>query len=99
MHGWRCRVGALLVVVLALASPACSSGTAAPLHVRLVARPAAAAFDSPIHISASGLPPGTLVTVQARARDYQGHLWQSAADFRASAAGTLTLATAGPGVG
>jgi hypothetical protein len=96
MYWWRCRVGGLLVVVIALASAACSSGPSAPLHVRLAAGPAAGAFDSPIHIAASGLPPGALVSVQARARDYQGHLWESAADFRASAAGTLNLATAVP---
>lgn len=53
MRGWRWRVGGLLVVVLALASPACNSGPSAPLHVRLAAGPAAAASDSPIHIAAS----------------------------------------------
>jgi hypothetical protein len=66
------------------------------LHVRLTAGPAAAAFDAPIRIAVGGLPPGTLVSVQTRARDYEGRPWESAAEFRASATGTLNLATAVP---
>lgn len=63
--------------------------------MRLDAGPAAAAFDTPVHITISGLPRG-LVTVQARARDYEGRLWRSAASFRVSTPGPLNLATAVP---
>jgi dienelactone hydrolase len=81
--------------VLVLAAAGCGSGPAgAP--VRLDAGPAAAAVIAPVHVSVSGLPPGGLVTVQARALDAQGQLWVSAAVFRASAARTLNLATAVP---
>jgi dienelactone hydrolase len=78
-----------------LAAAGCGSGPAgAP--VRLEAGPAVAALIDPVHVSVAGLPPAGLVTVQARALDRQGHLWVSAAVFRASAAGTLNLATAVP---
>ena len=81
--------------VLALAGAGCGSGPAgAP--VRLDAGPAAAALVDPVHVSVSGLPPSGLVTVQARAVDREGQPWESAAVFRASAAGTLNLATAIP---
>ncbi|MFY9926666.1 MAG: acyl-CoA thioesterase/bile acid-CoA:amino acid N-acyltransferase family protein [Streptosporangiaceae bacterium] len=80
---------------LALAAAGCSSGSpAAP--VRLDAGPAAAATIAPVHVSVSGLPAAGLVTVQARTTDDQGRPWQSAAVFRASAAGTLNLASAVP---
>jgi dienelactone hydrolase len=85
----------LLAGVLVLACGGCSGGSAGALNVRLNAVPAAAAFDAPVHITVSGLPAG-LVAVEAWARDYQGRLWQSAAQFRASSAGTLNLATAVP---
>jgi dienelactone hydrolase len=81
--------------VLVLAGAGCGSGPAGAL-VRLDAGPAAAAMIAPVHVSLSGLPPGGLVTVQARALDAQGQPWVSAAVFRASAAGTLNLATAAP---
>jgi dienelactone hydrolase len=64
--------------------------------VRLDAGPAAAALVVPVHISVTGLPPDGLVTLQARALDAQGQPWVSAAVFRASATGTLNLATAVP---
>ena len=64
--------------------------------MRLDAGPAAAALVDPVHVSVSGLPPAGLVTVQARALDRQGQPWVSAAVFRASATGTLNLATAVP---
>jgi hypothetical protein len=96
MSGYRSRVSALLAAALVLLCGACSSGPARPLHVRLDAGPAAAAFDVPVLITVSGLVPRAPVTVQARALDYQGRLWESAADFRASAAGTVNLATAVP---
>jgi len=83
------------VLVLVLAGAGCGSGSAgAP--VRLDAGPAAAALVDPVHVSISGLPPAGLVTVQARALDRAGQPWVSAAVFRASAAGTLNLATAVP---
>jgi Acyl-CoA thioester hydrolase/BAAT N-terminal region/Transposase, Mutator family len=50
----------------------------------------------PVHVTVSGLPPGERVTVQAQTRDGQGRPWESQAHFRASAAGTLNLATAVP---
>ena len=74
----------------------CSSGKAAALHVRLDAGPAVAAFVTPVHVTVSGLTPGGLVTVRARTTDYKARPWQSAAQFRASRAGTLDLATAVP---
>ena len=81
--------------VLVLAGAGCGSGPAgAP--VRLDAGPAAAALVDPVHVSVSGLPPAGLVTVQARALDAQRQPWVSAAVFRASATGTLNLATAVP---
>jgi len=94
MGRWR-RVRVAAVAVLMLAAAGCGSGPAdAP--VRLEAGPAVAALIDPVHVSVAGLPPAGLVTVQARALDRQGHLWVSAAVFRASAAGTLNLATAVP---
>jgi acyl-CoA thioester hydrolase/bile acid acetyltransferase-like protein/bile acid acyltransferase/acyl-CoA thioester hydrolase-like protein len=96
MRSWRCRISALVAAALALLCGACSSGPTLPLHVRLTATPAAAAFDMPVRFAASGLPSRALVTLQARARDHLGRLWESTAEFRASAAGTLNLATAVP---
>ncbi|MBV9093500.1 MAG: acyl-CoA thioesterase/BAAT N-terminal domain-containing protein [Streptosporangiaceae bacterium] len=49
-----------------------------------------------MQITVSGLPPAGLVTLQAQAHDGQGRLWESTAQFRASQAGTLNLATAVP---
>jgi hypothetical protein len=85
----------LLAGVLGLACSACGTGSAGPVQVRLAAGPPAAVFDTPVHISARGLPPG-LVTVRAQARDGQGRQWQSAARFRVGPAGTLNLARAVP---
>jgi dienelactone hydrolase len=84
------------VVLLALLCAGCSSGSASTQHVRLAAGPAAAAIDTPVHVTVSGLPPGGPVTVRAQTRDNQGRLWESQAQFRATAAGTLNLATAVP---
>jgi dienelactone hydrolase len=67
--------------------------------VRLDAGPAEAALVVPVHISVSGLPPAGLVTLQARALDAQEQPWVSAAVFRATATGTLNLATAAPVAG
>ena len=97
MARWRSRrrVWALACAVLALAAAGCGSRSPdAP--VRLDAGPAIAAADTPVRVSVSGLPAAGLVTVQARTTDDQGRPWQSAAVFRASAAGTLNLATATP---
>jgi dienelactone hydrolase len=91
----RWLAGGLLASVLGLACVGCSGGTASALRVRLDAGPAAGVFDTPVRITVSGLPPG-LVTVQARAQDAQGRLWQSAARFRVGSAGTLNLAHAVP---
>src|ERR1700689_3906998 len=94
MGRWR-RAWVTAGAVLMLAAAGCGSGPAdAP--VRLEAGPAVAALIDPVHASVSGLPPDGLVTVQARALDRQGQPWVSAAVFRASAAGTLNLATAVP---
>ena len=83
--------------VLALAATGSGSGGPAPnAPVRLDAGPAAAAQVAPVHVSISALPAAGLVTVQARTTDDQGRPWESAAVFRASAAGTLNLATAVP---
>jgi dienelactone hydrolase len=96
MRGLRWRVGGLLGGMLVLLAGGCSSGSAGELHVRLSAGPVAAAFDAPVHITVSGLPSASLVTVQARTLDYEGRPWESSAQFRASAAGTLNLAGAVP---
>lgn len=85
-----------LAVLFVLLGGGCSSGSATALQVHLDAGPAAAPFDTPVHITVSGLSPAGLVTLQATARDSQGRLWESAAGFRASAAGTLNLAAAVP---
>ena len=82
--------------VLILGCVACGGRTAAEPQARLDAGPAAAALVDPVHITVSGLPSAGLVTVQARTLDRQGQPWVSAAVFRASAAGTLNLATAVP---
>jgi dienelactone hydrolase len=66
------------------------------LYVRLEAGPLAAAFVTPVHISVTGLPPGRIVTLRARSRDYRGRPWQSVAQFRANASGALNLASAAP---
>ncbi len=92
----RGRVWWLAGAALVLAAAGCGGGPPGALHVRLDAGPAAAAVIAPVHVSVSGLPPGALVTVRARALDAQGQPWVSAAEFRASAAGTLNLATAEP---
>jgi Acyl-CoA thioester hydrolase/BAAT N-terminal region len=81
--------------VLLLASAGCGSGLAGT-PVRLDAGPAVAALVDPVHVSVDALPSAGLVTVQARTLDGQGQPWVSAAVFRASAAGTLNLATAVP---
>jgi hypothetical protein len=90
----RCATG-LLAGVLTLGCAGCSGGPSAALHVRLNAGPAVAAFDTPVHITVTGVPPG-LVTLRAQTRDDQGRLWQSAAQFRVRAPGRLNLATAAP---
>jgi dienelactone hydrolase len=91
----RRRVWWLAGTALVLAGTGCGGGTAGAA-VRLAAGPAAAALVDPVHVSVTGLPPDGLVTVQARAVDAQGQPWVSAAVFRASATGTLNLATAVP---
>ena len=82
--------------MLVLAAAGCGGGAASAPPVRLDAGPAAAVLVDPVHVTVTGLPPAGLVTVQARALDQQGQPWVSAAVFRASAAGTLNLATAVP---
>jgi dienelactone hydrolase len=96
MRRLRRRAGGLLGGALMLLSAGCSAGSASALHVRLDAGPAVAPFDTPVHVLVSGLPPGSLLTMQARTRDAEGRRWESAARFRASPAGTLDLATAVP---
>ena len=86
---------ALLAAVLGLACSACGGGSAGAPRVQLTAGPAAAIFDTPVHITVRGLPPGA-VTVRAQAHDAHGRLWGSAAQFRAGPAGTLNLAHAVP---
>jgi len=83
---------------IALLCAGCSGGPSSPAHahVDLNAGPFSAPFDTPVHVTVSGLPPGGLVTLRARTLDYEGKPWESAAQFRASAAGTLNLATAVP---
>jgi dienelactone hydrolase len=97
VHGWRLWRGACAALLAAVASvTGCSSGAAAALHVRLDAGPAVAPLVTPIHVTVSGLPPRALVTLRARATDYIGRTWRSAAQFRASSTGRLDLATAVP---
>ena len=96
MRAWHWRAAGLLACVLTLLCSACSSASPTVLHVRLDAGPRAAAFDTPIYVKISGLPPDGLVTLRAKARDYQDHLWESTAEFRATSAGRLDLATAVP---
>jgi dienelactone hydrolase len=97
VHGWRSRCGAFAALLAAVAVlTGCSSGQAAALHVRLDAGPTVTAFVTPVHVTVSGLPPGALVTLRARATDYEGRTWRSAAQFRASSTGRLSLATAVP---
>jgi dienelactone hydrolase len=95
MHGLRRCISASAAALLLLCA-GCCGGSAGALQVRLNAGPADAPFDTPVHITASGLPPGGLVTLAATTRDSAGKPWESAAQFRASAAGTLNLATAVP---
>jgi dienelactone hydrolase len=89
-----CTAG-LLAGVIGLVCSGCGGGSAGAPQVRLDAGPAAAVFDTPVRIVVRGLPPG-LVTVRALARDSQGRLWRSAAQFRVGPAGTLNLARAVP---
>jgi hypothetical protein len=86
-----------LAVLAALLCAGCSSGSASSgsASTRPVAL-AAGAVDAPVHVTVSGLPPTGLVTVQAQARDDMNRLWESQAQFRATATGTLNLATAVP---
>jgi dienelactone hydrolase len=92
----RYRAWRLAGAVLVLAVVGCGGGPSAAAAVRLDAGPAAAALVAPVHVTVTGLPPAGLVTVQARALDREGQPWVSAAVFRASATGTLNLATAVP---
>jgi len=92
----RYRAWGLAGAVLVLAVAGCGAGPTSGTAVRLDAGPAAAVVVDPVHVSVTGLPPAGLVTVQARALDRDGQPWVSAAVFRASAAGTLNLATAVP---
>lgn len=92
----RGRAAGLLMIALALLGAGCGGAQARPQPVRLAAGPPAAAFVTPVHISVSGLPPGGLVTLRARASDFQGRPWESAAQFRADASGDLNLASAVP---
>jgi dienelactone hydrolase len=97
MRGWRSWCLGCAALIAAVASvTGCSGGQAAALQVRLDAGPAVAPFVTPIHVTVSGLPPGGLVTVRAQTTDYKGRPWQSAAQFRASGTGRLSLATAVP---
>jgi dienelactone hydrolase len=96
MRRIRWQAGGLALAVLALAAGCSSGGPSPDVAVHLDAGPAAAAAADPVHVSISGLPAAGLVTVQAQATDDQGRPWQSAAVFRASAAGTVNLATAVP---
>jgi dienelactone hydrolase len=82
--------------VLVMAAAGCGGGSPGVPPVRLDAGPAAAVLVDPVHVTVSGLPPAALVTVQAQALDREGQPWISAAAFRASATGTLNLATAVP---
>ncbi len=68
VRGLRWPIGGL-AVLLALLCAGCSSGSASTQHVTLAAGPAAAAFDTPVHVTVSGLPPGRPVTVQAQTHD------------------------------
>jgi dienelactone hydrolase len=92
----RYRARGLAGAVLVLAAAGCGGGSPGVPPVRLDAGPAAAALVDPVHVTVTGLPPAGLVTVQARALDKEGQPWVSAAVFRASATGTLNLATAVP---
>ena len=94
-HGLRWPVGGL-ACLLALLGAGCSGGSSSTQPVTLAAGPAAAAFDTPVHVAVGGLPPGGSVTVQAQTHDDLNRLWESQAEFRATAAGTLNLATAVP---
>jgi dienelactone hydrolase len=85
--------------VLVLAAAGCGGVSASAPPVRLDAGPAVSPLIDPVHVSVTGLPPAGLVTVQARALDGQGQPWVSGAVFRASAAGTLNLASAVPVAG
>jgi dienelactone hydrolase len=95
VRGLRWYTGVLVAGLAALACGGCGGGAASVPHVRLDAGPADATLVTPVHIVASGLPPG-LVTVQDQTRDYQGRLWQSAAQFRVGNSGRLNLATTKP---
>jgi len=104
MVRWRLRWGGwgAVCALLALSAAGCSSGGSSGASgssstaVRLDAGPAAATAVTPLHISASGLPPSGLVTVQARTADHDGRPWESAGTFRSSSTGTLDLASAAP---
>jgi len=109
----RRPVGGLVVLLallgLALLAAGCSSGSASSgsassgsastRHVALAAGPAAAAVDAPVYVTVGGLPATGLVTLRGQARDDVNRLWESQAQFRATAGGTLDLATAVPVLG
>lgn len=52
--------------------------------------PAKALLDSPVVISVSGLPPGQLVTLTARAVDAAGTVWTSTAQFTVPTSGKVS---------
>jgi dienelactone hydrolase len=74
--------------------PARPAREAPPLAVRV--SPDVAIMGSPFTVVVSGLEPGGQVTVGARSTDGRGRLWQSAAVFAASGAGTVDLSTQAP---
>ncbi|ELW68420.1 Acyl-coenzyme A amino acid N-acyltransferase 2 [Tupaia chinensis] len=59
--------------------------------IQLVATPASALADEPVHIRATGLLPSQVVTIKASLKDEKGNMFWSKALYRANEAGEVDL--------
>lgn len=63
---------------------------------RIQVDPAVALYGTPFSITATGLEPGERVTITARSIDAKNIHWESAADFKADAGGSVDIAAQAP---
>jgi hypothetical protein len=80
----------LVSVVLAAGVTGCTSGDRVK-DASITVSPAIGLMDQPVRVSMAGLRADHAATVTATAKDVIGVTWSSAADFRTSADGTLSL--------
>jgi dienelactone hydrolase len=76
-----------VVPAAALALAGCGGSGA----TRISVTPRTSRADAPVHIVASGLPAGKIVTIGVTSRDAGGTTWRSAAQFRVGSEGDVDL--------